>query len=114
LDGVLPVKPVRSAGIPDLKSALALRRLIGTGRFRLVHAHTSPAHATALLALLGTGLPLVVSRRNACGASGGWKYRRPASFITVSEAGRSALEAAGVDPDRIAVIHDMVAPQQRA
>ncbi|MGE0233209.1 MAG: glycosyltransferase family 4 protein [Flavobacteriaceae bacterium] len=108
LGGVLPVLPVRSAGFGDIRSVLALRQLIGSGAYRLVHAHTSPAHASALLARLGTGVPLVVSRRNAFRAKGGWKYEAVDRFITVSRAGREKLLAAGVAGERIAVIPDMV------
>lgn len=108
LDGVLPVLPVRAAGFGDIRSILALRQLIASGAFRVVHAHTSPAHAAALLARLGTGVPIVVSRRNAFRARGGWKYEAVDRFITISGAGRDRLVDAGVAPARISVIPDMV------
>jgi len=75
----------------------------------LVHAHDARAHT---LAALAGGAPLVVSRRVAFGAAGGfasrWKYGRPARFMAVSQFVKSTLVARGVPAGKIAVVYDGV------
>ncbi len=74
----------------------------------LIHAHDARAHNFALL----TGKKLVVSRRVAFppgrGLASKRKYRRPARFIAVSEFVRRTLLDAGVDAQRVEVVHDGV------
>ena len=78
-------------------------------RCDLVHAHDARAHT---LAALAGRAPLVVSRRVAFGAAGGfasrWKYGRPARFVAVSEFVKSTLVARGVPAGKIAVVYDGV------
>lgn len=75
-------------------------------RHDLVHAHDSRSHTLA--ALLCGRTPLVVARRVAFSPHPGWKYRRAACFIAVSEHVRSVLAAAGVPEGKIAVAPDGV------
>lgn len=81
---------------------------LGPG-FDLVHAHDARSH---WLAALLVRRPLVVSRRVAFPVRRNpvsrWKYRRPAHFIAISQFVREALLAAGIAPDRIAVVYDGV------
>jgi glycosyltransferase involved in cell wall biosynthesis len=90
-------------------SALRLAKLPSEStRADLIHAHDARAHT--LVAALGK--PLVISRRVAFpvqrNPASRWKYRRATQFIAVSEFVKATLLEAGVDPDRIAVIHDGV------
>lgn len=70
----------------------------------LVAAHTSHAHTVCTV----VERPLVVHRRVDFEVSGGWKYRRPAAYVAVSQAVARVLQRAGVD--NVTVVHDGVAP----
>lgn len=105
------VRPVTMRGQFHLGALRALRRIIRDEHIDLVHAHTSHAHALGLLATIGNGVPLVVTRRVdfAIGRSliGRWKYgRRVTRFVAVSAGVQRVLEAGGVERGRIEVIHD--------
>lgn len=89
-------------------SAWRLRVALATGAPALIHAHSSKALETALMARIGTGVPLVFSRRNAFSVSSGGKYRWADAVIAVSDAARRQLLAAGVADERITVIFDAV------
>jgi glycosyltransferase involved in cell wall biosynthesis len=105
--------PLGLRGEWDLAAARRLRALVSAWRPDIVHAHDARAHSLAILALLGGGPPLVVSRRVAAKPRGRLKYgRRVAHFIAISGAVRSALVAAGVPETRISVVYDGV-PQPR-
>lgn len=77
-------------------------------RADLVHAHDARAHTLAA----ALGKPLVISRRVAFpvqrNPASRWKYRRATTIIAVSEVVKATLLEAGVNADRIAVIHDGV------
>jgi L-malate glycosyltransferase len=94
----------------DFAAAWALRRLLRQERVHVVHAHTAHAIALGALATLGTGVPLVASRRvdfpvrRNVGTR--WKYGRPSAIIAVSRAVARVLEHCGIDAARIAVIPD--------
>jgi glycosyltransferase involved in cell wall biosynthesis len=110
--------PIRARGGFDLAAARALRRVALDYGVELVHAHASHAHSLALIATLGTGLPLVVSRRVdfPIGRSpiSRWKYRRATRVVAVSEGVARAVTAGGVDPSRVDVVHDGVDPRRVA
>jgi glycosyltransferase involved in cell wall biosynthesis len=102
---------VASAAVPmradwDLRAARRIRALVRAWRPDVVHAHDARAHAIALAALLGSRIPLVVTRRVAfTPKSVRLKYgRRVARFIAISQAVRDALVRGGVDPRRIDVV----------
>lgn len=115
----LPVAELAMGGQLDLPAAWRLRRLARACGARALHAHTSHGHALALLAALGTGLPVLVTRRVDFpvkrGVTARWKYG-PAvrRFIAVSQAVAGVLAAGGVDPARITVIRDGVDPERLA
>ena len=77
--------------------------------FDIVHAHDARSHS---LAAVFVRVPLVVSRRVAfkvkTSPASRWKYRRPALFLAVSRFVAAELRRAGVDENRIAVVHDGV------
>lgn len=81
-----------------------LRALWLAPRCDLVHAHDARSHT---LALLGRD-PLVVARRVAFPVRSGWKYRRAARYIAVSEFVKSVLVAGGVPEEKVAVVYDGV------
>jgi glycosyltransferase involved in cell wall biosynthesis len=90
----------------DLRAARRVRALVRAWRPDVVHAHDARAHAIALAALLGSRVPLVVTRRVAfTPKSVRFKYgRRVARFIAISQAVRDAMVRGGVDPRRIDVV----------
>ena len=90
----------------DLRAARRVRALVRAWRPDVVHAHDARAHAIALAALLGSRIPLVVTRRVAfTPKSVRFKYgRRVARFIAISQAVRDAMVRGGVDPRRIDVV----------
>jgi glycosyltransferase involved in cell wall biosynthesis len=96
----------------DPRAAWRLRRDLLAWRIGVVHAHTAHAVAIGALATLGTGVPLVVSRRVdfplRANVGTRWKYGRAASIVAVSNAVANVLVAGGIARDRIAVVPDGV------
>lgn len=90
----------------DLRAARRIRALIRAWRPDVVHAHDARAHAIAIAALLGSHVPLVVTRRVAfVPKSVRLKYgRRVSRFIAISEAVRDAMVRGGVERDRVDVV----------
>lgn len=106
----LAVSAIGAAGDWDLRAARRVARRLATWRAHIVHAHDARAHAIALAALVGRRqIPLVVTRRVAFVPKGRIKYGpRVAHFIAISHAVRDALQAGGVERDRIDVVHSGV------
>lgn len=93
----------------DLFAMRRVRRLITKWQPDLVHAHDARAHAIALGALIGAGVPLVVTRRVPFTPKGFFKYgARVAHFIAISHAVRSALRRGGVADSRSSVVYSGV------
>ena len=102
----------------SVRLARALRRLVRTGSFDLVHAHLYASASAAALATLGTGVPLVVTEHT----EGHWRrrrhrhgsrfvYRRASVVIAVSNAIRALLaERYGVPRTKVACIPPGTAP----
>ena len=103
---------LETATVPSdrgLGGVRALRALVRSMRPRIVHAHASKSHQLARLATVGSGLPLVVTRRVAFALKRGlvarWKYvHGVAAYGAISNAVRDALMKGGVDGDRVHVI----------
>jgi glycosyltransferase involved in cell wall biosynthesis len=91
----------------DVLSARKLRARIATWKPHIVHAHDARSHAIAMIALVGDGTPLVVTRRVPfVPSSARLKYGpRVAAFIAISDAVRQAMVSAGIEPHRITVVH---------
>ncbi len=85
-----------------------IRSVVKRTGAHLVVAHAAHAAALAALAAVGTGVPLVVTRRVAhpLGRSrlSRWKHHRAALIVAVSERVREALVADGVPAGRIRVV----------
>ncbi len=92
--------------------AWRLRRLIHERQVQLVHAHMYAGAAGSVLALAGSGLPLVRTEHSEAGWRGRWAtlvgrlaYRRTAHIIAVSGPIRQRLvERDGVPAERVTVI----------
>lgn len=103
----VPVHPI--PGDRGVLAVLALRRIIRELKPALLHAHTSRAHQLCLLAALGTGLPVMVTRRVDFPLKRGpfarWKYRGAGvHLVAISQAIRQVLLDGGVPSERIVVI----------
>lgn len=114
----LSVVPCAPAGELDVRAAWALRRVVRQSGIQLVHAHTAHAVSLGGLACMGTGVPLVASRRvdfplrRNFGTR--WKYGRVAVLIAISEAVARVLRDGGIDASRIAVVPDGTDVHRRA
>lgn len=108
LENVLPFHALACNGLFDPGSALAARRLLSRHGVRLIHAHDAHALSTAIVARIGTGARLVVSRRNAFPIKSGWKYRAADAVVAVSSAAADELMKAGVAASRITIVPDAV------
>jgi glycosyltransferase involved in cell wall biosynthesis len=110
-DGI-PVVPLAPVFEWDPVAAGRLRALVRRVRADVVHAHAAHAVSLAALAVVGTRVPLLVTRRVALplrrNPLSRWKYARPAHFIAVSQRVRSVLRAGGVAAERISVVHSGV------
>ena len=115
----------RAAGIPvhdfafrgelDLFGPARLRALARRLGANILHAHTSHAHALALRAARSaSNLHALSTRRVDFPIKGFFSRRKYADprqhFIAISEAVRRELLAAGVPPQRIALVHSGVPP----
>jgi glycosyltransferase involved in cell wall biosynthesis len=107
-DGIATVSVSPRADL-DLFAALQLRHTTRQLNPDLVHAHDARAHAVALLALLGSTVPLVVTRRVTFPPRGKLKYgARVDHFVAVSHAVGESLRAAGISSHRVSVVHSGV------
>jgi len=100
------------AGEMDLVAAVRLRRKLRLLHVDLIHAHTSHALALAVLATVGSSIPVVASRRVDVPFRGStasrWKYSRAAVVVAVSEAVRDVLVRGGLPPEQVTVVYDGV------
>lgn len=94
----------------DLRAARRIRARMKAWRADIVHAHDARSHALALLALLGSKTPLIVTRRVIFPPKSiGLKYgERVTRFIAISNAVRDAMVSRGIAPERIVVVHSGV------
>lgn len=114
--GTLLARRLEAAGVrlhtvrwgPGLDPRVTLAVLGELGPNTVIHAHDNHAHALADLATRLRTVPLVVTRRVMLPIQSPRRFRRAAATIAVSEAVRSELLSAGVDPARIHVIPDAI------
>lgn len=114
LAGLLKTQGIASAAVAmradfDLIAMRRVQRIASRWRPDLVHAHDARAHAIALGALLGSHVPLLVTRRVPFVPKGRFKYgSRVAHFIAISQAVGAALQRGGVSGDRCTVVYSGV------
>lgn len=97
----------------QLRAAAVIRKHAVAGA--LIHAHASAAHGIALLGVVGTKAPLLVTRRLdfalKTGAMARWKYGpRVTRFIAISQAVARILMAGGVTARQVMLIPDGIDP----
>jgi glycosyltransferase involved in cell wall biosynthesis len=105
-------------------AARLLRRLLGERHVDVVHANEAHALTAAWLARTHRAAPLVAARRVLFPLSRGRlslaRYRAAARILAISQAVRSELLAAGLDPARLEVIPDgvelvpRISPEERS
>jgi glycosyltransferase involved in cell wall biosynthesis len=102
---VVPLAPRTEV---DPLAALRLRAVVRREGVDVVHAHTGHAVTPAALATVGTGVPMVLTRRVDFPLKRNpgtrWKYARAAAVIAVSQAVAESLVRSGVARERITVI----------
>lgn len=110
------VHEVRMRGEADVLAARRISSIVRSGRFDVVHMHTSHAHMLGCMACAMNPDPVcIVSRRvdfpvkkHALSLSR-MKYRfRVDHYIAISRAVRDVLIEGGVDPNRISIVHSGV------
>ncbi len=96
----------------DFFCALSIRRRLRKEGVDLLHTHTAHAAALGALAVMGTGIPLIASRRVDFHLSRNplsrWKYLRAARILAVSSAIKEILIQDGISPERIEVVYSGV------
>ena len=93
----------------DLRAVGRIRALVRTWNPSMLHAHDARSHTLALAALVGSPLPLVVTRRVQFVPKGRLKYGpRVARFIAISGAVRDALVQSGVPSQCVTVVYSGV------
>lgn len=96
------------AGI-DPRAAWTLLRSTRAFRAELVHAHDAHALTLALLTrVISPRVPLVVTRRVVWPPRHPAVWRRPEAVVAISEAVRTTLLTAGLDPERVIVVRSAV------
>ncbi|MEP6904480.1 MAG: glycosyltransferase family 4 protein [Gemmatimonadales bacterium] len=107
----LDVEPIPMYADWDLRAARAVRARISESKADIVHAHDARSHAIARVSLIGrNNPPLVVTRRVPfVPKAARFKYgNRVTRFIAVSVAVSNAMVEAGIDRQRILVVHSGV------
>jgi len=108
------IRPLSIRNDADLAAALRLRRLIAVESPHVVHLHTSRAHAMSPWLRRYSSRAVVTRRMDYALRPGRWTdllYNRcVAAVVAISEEVRLRLVDAGVEADRIRVIHSAVEP----
>jgi L-malate glycosyltransferase len=105
----LPVFPFSPRGEADLTAAIRLRGFIRSQKVDIVHAHTAHGVAFGALGTIGTGVPMVITRRVdfrlRANPFSRWIYGRAKAIIAISSAVADALVASGIPRSRIEIVH---------
>lgn len=108
LQGVVPTMGVSPLSEWSPFVAAAVRRRLISDGVNVVHAHTGHAVAVSALAVRGTTLPSVATRRVdfpiGRNPLSRWKYGRQSRLIAISEGVRRVLLADGIPAERIALV----------
>ena len=112
-DAHVPTLALPFRGEGDLYTAWRLARYMREAGVDILHAHTSHAHAAAIVAriLAGRG-KVVVSRRVSfvprANPFNRWKYNAPDLYLAVSGEVGHVLRAYGLPESKVAVVHSSV------
>lgn len=108
------VVPIRPWSELDLWTARALRRRMAAEGIQILHAHTGRAVGLGALAVCGTTLRLVATRRVdfplSVDAYSRWKYRRLDRVAAISSGVRVVLQNGGIPDEKIRVIPSGIDP----
>ena len=111
----LPLGSLRA--LPAPRNVSAIRRITGSFKPRIVHAHLFHAEIAAAPAALIARSPLVVTRHSAGLEFGGWRTlaaralaRRCSAWIVVSREAAAEAVRTGAEPARIHLIPNAVDP----
>ncbi len=114
-EGALPTMALPGRRDFDPRNLWALARAVRVHSIDLIHTQDArSASLAALYRLLSRRRPVLVhSRRVSYPLGTGWsraKYARADLVVAVSEEVRGVLEASGLDPARLAVVHSGIDP----
>jgi glycosyltransferase involved in cell wall biosynthesis len=104
----------------DLRAVPSIRRRIAAGKYDIVHLHTKRAHALSLWLSRGKRLPkYLVTRRMDYPEENNWYThclynRRVDGVVAISRNIRDRLIDAGVEPQKIRLIHSGIDPSRFA
>lgn len=106
---LVPVMAVTPAlGEWDFIAAHFVNRRLRSEKIDVVHAHSAHGASLAAIATLGTGIPVVVTRRVDFPLSKNmfsrWKYGRAKRIVAISEGVRVVLERSGIPKNKITVV----------
>jgi glycosyltransferase involved in cell wall biosynthesis len=107
----LAAQPMTMRADWDLRAARSVRSRISEFGAEIVHAHDARSHAIGRVSLIGRRQPpLVVTRRVPfVPKAARFKYgSRVSGFIAVSNAVKNAMIEAGIEPQRVIVVHSGV------
>ena len=118
----IKVFPVLMHGEADPMACYRIRKLIRTGKYDILHSHTSHAHTLAFFASIGCKVYRLVTRRvdfsifrHSFLRLSGIKYRHMAGYyIAISRKIKDVMVADGIAEDRIFVVHSGVDLQRFA
>lgn len=110
--GHFPMMEVAPWGEWDLFEAHFVNRRIKSEKIDVIHAHTGHGVSLAVLAALGTKIPVVITRRVDFSLSRNyfsrWKYSRVQQVVAISEGVRRVLISSGIPDKKITVVHSGV------
>jgi glycosyltransferase involved in cell wall biosynthesis len=96
----------------DFVAAHFLNRRIKSERIDVIHAHTGHGVSLAVLASMGTRIPVVITRRVDFPLSQNlfsqWKYARVQQVVAISDGVKKVLLSSGIPDKKITVVHSGV------
>lgn len=98
----LPVRAIAWQGATDPRAAFTITRLLR--HYHIAHCHDTRAMQNSFFPARLTRTPIVATRRD-CDRNSIFKWHRADRVIAISEAVREALIEAGIDRDRVCLIH---------
>jgi L-malate glycosyltransferase len=103
------------SGLSLFSAASRIRHFALNHKNVIIHAQTPHAHSAAAMGLVGTTIPLIVSRRVMFPLKKSlftkWKYARAHRVIAVSSSVAQQLEHDGVPANKITVVYDAINAQ---